>query len=275
MKPLQRLAAMLLALVGGVGFVMCVAAIVFTWSTARSLKHEVPHAIEQLETVGIHVRTHGDAAVQVVGTTRARLASILVTIEELSERPEDRPEANVFDRLDAEVVDRLERAKDFVRSLQDGLDSAGRAMMMLESVPLIGLQSRRSPPAGESNTTKLSSNLSDISKNLDQLLEALSTLEARRSLEPADIQRLQSALREVDTQLERVQSDLSLFSSDAGALVDRLDAVKVRSGKTIQQVAIAGTLFLICFGCTQLHLLIAACRMLRHPPDTTPSSAGV
>jgi hypothetical protein len=265
MKPMKRLVGFLLALVGGAGFVLCAVGIYFTWSTARSLRGEVPQAMERLESVGRHVQTHGEAAVHVVETTRARLGSILVTVEELSQNPEDRTDSVVFDRLDAEVVDRLERAKDFVRSLQDGLDSAGRALMMLESIPLVGLQSRR-PAAGESSTSKLSTNLTDISHDLDQLLEGLSTLEARRSLEPAESQRLQTTLTELDGELARVAADLSQFSADAGAFSDEFAAVRSRAAKVIEQTAIACTVFLVCFGCSQLHLLIGACRMMSGTP---------
>lgn len=266
MNPLQRLAGILFALLGVVGFIACVSGIFITWSTSRSLHEDAPYALDRMESIGRHVRDHGESAVVVVQTTRDRLSSILVTVEELSQNPANRTESNVIDRLDAEVVDRLERAQDFVRSLQAGLESAGRAMSMLESLPLVGLQSRRTPATGESSTTALSSNLSDISHDLDQLLEGLSTLESRRSLDPAEAQRIKTALREVDTQLERVQSDLSLFSDDAGALVDRLSAVSAHISRRITQVAVACTLFFVCFACTQVHLLIAACRMLRRTP---------
>src|SRR5262245_42279354 len=87
MKSWPRLAGRLPALVGALGCVMSGIGVSQTWSTARSLRHEVPQGIGQLEEVGRHLQTHGESAVEVVQTTRSRLSSILVTVEELSQNP--------------------------------------------------------------------------------------------------------------------------------------------------------------------------------------------
>ncbi len=256
-------AGTVVALVGAIGLALSGYAISKTWSTARALNQEIPQAVERLETVGELVHRRGEIAVEVVDATRSRLSSILEMVDDLSRDQGERQVASVLDRLDAEVFERLEHAEEFIRSLQTSLESAGRAVLLLDSIPFLSSQTSLSAEIDENNLKSLASSLTEISNGLSQMTRILSSIRTNRSVDPADVEELRTALEEVDAELRRVQSDLTEFSTETTALVDRLSSVKLRSKDWIQRSASVCTLFFICFGFSQLHLLLQARRLFQ------------
>ena len=261
-RLLQRTVSLLMALVGVFGVAFSGYAVRQIWSTADRMGREIPAAIGQLESVGRSVHRQGEKAVDVLQTTRGRLSTIQDTVEGLPRSREDRQVTTVLNRLDAEVVEHIERAEEFVRSMRSSLEGASRAVLLLESIPFLGPRVSSPSAASEENLTSLAGSLSEVSGGLGQLTRILAEIRTSRRVDPSNLAQLTSILEEVDEQLGRIQADIEVLSTETNAVVLSLAGARRRSERWIQRTAALCTLFFVCFGCSQLHLLV----LLRRPP---------
>ena len=274
-RRMKRSAGALIILVGAIGAVFSGYAIREIWLTAEQLRAVIPKAIGELETAGQSIHHQGEAAGNVLQTTRNRLNSILETVEALSENRTDRQVVTVLNRLDAEVVERLERAEEFVRSMQSSVESAGRAALLLESVPFLRPRVSSTTVGEESHLTTLASSLTQISEGLGQMKRILTEIRTSRNVDPANLVQFTDILQGVDEQLLRIQRDIDSFSTEINTLLVRLAEARSHSGYLIKRMAIFGSVFFVCFGISQLHLLVHGWRYLSSgtPATGTEESA--
>lgn len=262
MKLFKRIAAGVIVIVGTAGVAFTVYAIANTWSTADRMAREVPEAFAELERAVASVHRRGEMAISLLQTTRDQLGSIVVMVDELSHNREDRPFTSVLDRLDTEILERLERAEEFVRSMQSTLESAGGALLLLESMPFLGARVSPSQATSQGDVKSLASNLTEVSKGLEQATRILSEIRTSGTVDPARVAQIQVVLNQVDAYLNRIQSDIEDLSGQANVLAIRLADIVNNSGRWIGKAAALCTLFFVCFGFSQLHLLIHACPRL-------------
>jgi chromosome segregation ATPase len=245
-------------LVGILGVVFSVFAIVEGWRTAVQFRREMPKAIDQLEAVVVSVHRQGEMAVDALQRARNGLGSIHVTVEELAKDGKNGQHSSILPTLDAE----LERMEEFVRSVQASLHGASNTLLMLESIPF--LRPRQSASAEEDTHLKnLAVSLTAISDRLEQVATIVAEIRSERRVQPRQVAHLKNALGRVDNQLAQFQGDVEKFSTEVNTLAVRLSETKESSPTWIRQAAVLGALFFICFGFSQVVMLLHGWRVVR------------
>ena len=251
----KRILGAAAVVVAVLGVIFSVYAVIGVWSTADWLRSETPALLGRVETVAVSVHHQGEMAVGLLTTTRDRLDLIQDTVEELSEDVPDGKIASILSKLDKDVAKGLEESDDFIRSMQDGLRSVGGALLMVESIPLLGATLSHPAVPDESSLKDLASTLTEISDMLDQVRNILSELRTKKTVDRRQVSRLQAALRQIDNRLGQVQSNIEDFSTAMQTAAAGLSETKRKSPQWIHRAAISVTVFFVCFSFSQICVL--------------------
>lgn len=238
--------------IGVLGTALSVVGIAETRSVAGRLERDLPIAIGRADTVVAASLQRAIWAVEFIQTTRHRLAEIQEMVDEFS-YGEGRL-TNLLDRLDVDVIERLTRAEEFVRSLQSGLQSASSMVVLLESLPFLAPRGAPPVPSGNSNTQSLASDMAVIDRTLQLIAEALADIRSEGAADPKQIALLQKALAGVDEQVQDVQRSLEEVSGEFASLEQTLSRAKRTSVQRIRRVALFAHTFFLCFAASQMRL---------------------
>ena len=237
---------------GGLGVGLSIVGISETRSVAGRLGRDMPIAIGRAETVVAASLQRAQWAVVFVQTTRDRLAEVQEMVDEFS-RGKGRL-TNLLDRLDVDVVERLTRAEEFVRSLQSGLQSASSMVLLLESLPFLTPRTARPMPTEGGSAQSLASDMAVINQTLQLIAEALADIRSQGAADPEQVDLLQKALSGVDEQIHEVQLSLEGLSGEFASLEQTFSRARQASAARIYRVALFAQVFFLCFAASQMSL---------------------
>lgn len=238
--------------IGALGAALSVVGITETRSVASRLGQDLPIAIGRAEAVVDASLQRAKWAVLFIQTTRDRLAEIQEMVDEFSQGTGRL--TTLLDRLDVDVIERLTRAEEFVRSLQSGLQSATSMVLLLESVPF--LTPRGAPPVStdSGNAQSLASDMAVINRTLQLIAEALADIRSEGAADPKQVALLQTALGGVDQQIQDVQLSLEDLSGEFASMEQTLSRARRTSARRIRRIAMFAQVFFVCFAASQIGL---------------------
>ena len=268
LSAVRRVGGTTMAAVGVVGVALSVYLVGQIGWTAYRIANQTPAVVRQLERVVDSLQQRSLEASDVVQATRDRLQSVRDTVAGLPTEGRNAPSPAVLATVNVEIVASLERAEDFVRSMQTNLESARGALLLLESIPFLGASfSKPVDGTGQSNLKTLASGLAEISTALSQGAGLLAEIRLGRGIEPAQIARLQEALEQVDVQLLQIHAEIDRFSEAISDIDHRLDKAEAQIQQRVRLAAGMSIALLVCFGFGQLNLILQGLRLLRRGPS--------
>jgi uncharacterized phage infection (PIP) family protein YhgE len=261
---IRRTIGLVAAMAGVVGVGLSVYCGIHTWLLADQLQRTTSEALVQVQSVVDTLHTQSETAVDLLGTTRERLDGIAVTLGDLSGRQvvQQQQARSLLQILDRDVISGLSRAEEFIRSMQANMSEASSALLLLDSIPFFAASMPTGVGRREGQLRSLAEGLAEISAMLDQLSQILSEIRAQSSISSSQLERLRSGLAQVDERMEHYEAEIRRFSDGVAGIQESLARFQERAPGQIQRTAVLVTVFFVCFGFSQISLLVNGSRLL-------------
>lgn len=265
MTLLQRLFGLIGTLLGLIGLLISIGAIVGTWLLREQLQVELPNVLEAVESTVSSVDENVDQAKTAVTKAQSGVGTFKDTAEGLKTRVD---ESQQFDRallgdLKLEVGDHLAKARNVVnlsRGLVDTLTSTvGRA----DNVPYVELDDYAPDGPLMTNIQAASDELSAVRATLEkaeQLVDDLGDDPMEQSSRLDEIIELMTGLRE---QLVKAAELIEQFHEGLGKVQTTVTKVRNRGPQWIDTGAIVATVLFSWMALAQLSLLAIGWHWLR------------
>jgi hypothetical protein len=284
-KPLiQIIGGALAVLVGAAGVILCVVVFVKIQPAANALSREIPQNLGHAVQISQSVRQQGEATTQILDTTRQRLVQLGNTIERLSGRlAEANPETPVIRALDADIDLQLSNAKQFVLSMQNSMRNLGSTLLLFDSMSIFGNQRLSRPQSEESPEPNpirsVAVGLKETADMFDQITNAIDKLQSGQRIRPGQLHNVQATLALVDLELVKINEEVKGFSAEVAVTEYKFTKLQEEAPRMVNYVSNLVSLFLLCFGSSQLMLGFfgihfireARSQLKRHPPVQTSS----
>lgn len=260
----KQLAGATAAVIGTVGTIFCVFAAINVWSLAQQFRDAADGTLVQLEAIFGSVHRQSNDAIMLVATTRERLGSIQTSTEQLKEgsKPRHPAATSILDVLDEDIVQQLKPTEEFIRRMQANMRSASSAALHLDSLSFLSPRaSRVDQPASQLQT--LAASLIEISDLLDQVIQILVDLRSQSGIDATQWERLQRVLARVDNKLNELELEIRGFAKKIGTMEADLSDLQQAAPARINRAAVLATVFLICFGGSQISMLLRGCHLVR------------
>lgn len=268
MKPLiQIIGGALAVLVGAAGVILCVVIFVEIRPAANTLSREIPQNLGHAVQIAQSVRQQGEATTEILETTRERLVQLGNTIERLSERlAETETETTVLQALDADIDLQLSNAKQFVLSMQNSMRNLGSTLLLFDSISIFANQRVSTPPGeqrADSPIRTVAVGLTETADLFDQVTSAIDKLQSGQSIRPAQLDNVQATLARVDRELIRINAEVKGFSTEVAVTEYKFTKLQEDAPVMVNHVFNLASLFLLCFGCSQLMLGLFGVHFIR------------
>jgi methyl-accepting chemotaxis protein len=264
-RTLWRIAGTVAVTVGLAGIVLSTAAVVQVWKTAGALEREIPQALANLEDIVNSVHQQGATTVALLGTAREHVAFIGTSVEDLSNRARERPAVTILETLDEDIGWRLDNAEEFVLSMQISMRSMSSALLVLDSLPFFAPRLASTADPQQPQLRSVATSLTETADLLDQVSRAIERARSGQAIAPNQLVQLQETLRRVDDRLEAVQNEIGEFSQRVEQTGEKLAALRRDVPRWINSTALVATVFFVCFGFSQLSLVLHGCRWVSQP----------
>lgn len=259
MALLKTLAALVAVAAGGLGVGLSAIAIHETRFAVDRLDRELPPAVERTEAVVTSSVDRASTAIAFLERTRERLNGVTSTLDRFS-RDDSGGALPLLEELDPEIVVRLERAEEAVRSLQSGLQSASSMMMVLDSLPFVSQRGRAAQTPKNDRAQHLAADVATFNDSLDLIARGLRQIRMEGRADPRQIARLQAALNGADDELREVQSGIEELRANLEEIGSELSLARRSAPERIRDLAEYVILFFVCFAVSQFWLLGAGLR---------------
>lgn len=259
---MKRACGVVTLLVGAVGVILAAAAIAQTWRMAEQMRQAAPEALGHLEAITRSVNQQGEATVALLATTRTRVNEIRSPIAELSSRTQQVTTDSILEIVDEGIIQRLENAEEFARSMQTSMRGMSSALALLESLPFFPTRSA-SGVRGESQWKAVADSLAEAADLLERISQMIARLRSGRTMSPEQLTQLRETLDGVDRELGEVQTEIHRFLKSVSATGAQVAALRRNVPAWINNTAVAVTVFFVCFGFSQLSLLVQGWRLAR------------
>ena len=231
--------------------------------TALRLEREVPQNLSDVEQIARSIRQQGEATRVLLQTARQRVEYLGNTIDNLSQRLNQRSSTTAtLNSLDEDIGVQLDNAREFVLSMQQSMRNLGGTLHLFDSMSFIS-------PSGDSESRQdnplrsVAANLMQTADLLDQVTAAISRLQTGQAVAPDQLNRIQVTLDQVDQELILILNEVATFSEQVRDTETKIITLKEKSPAWVQHTAQAAVLFLVCFGGSQLALLLHGVHLLR------------
>jgi DNA repair exonuclease SbcCD ATPase subunit len=262
-RTIVRLIGLATVAVGAIGLIVSLVVIDKIWKGTRHLRRDVPEVLEQLEEIVHSVHQQGDATVGLLVAARRQTSSISDILEEVAKHSDQGiTVASILKSLEQDIGHRLEDAEAFVTSMQASLRSMSSALLVLDSVPLFSQQLAPARSPQERRLVAVASGLTEAAHLLDQLIGIISRLRSDQTISPRQVAQARQTLRLVDRQLAEIQKEIQAFSERLKHTASQLTTLRRRIIPWTDRAATIATVLLVCFGCSQVSLLVHGWRLL-------------
>ena len=271
---MKRTAGLIAAAVGISGTVLSIVLVVQLWSLARRLDREAPRFLQRLEQAAGSIRHQADATGTLLQTARQRVRMIADTVEELSAAAaEEVPTTTtVLETLDETFVLRLQAAEEFVVSMQSSVQNLGSSLLLFNSLPFLGPRVAPVEGAGQSRLESLAEGLSETTELLTQVRATIARARSGQPITPRQIAQVRTAIERIDRTLGDVQTDAAELAQIFGDAGENFAALRLATPRRLRRAALVATVFLVCFACSQISLLLHGWSLVtaRSPAQTSP-----
>jgi chromosome segregation ATPase len=269
LSSIRSLAGAVLILGGVLGVSLCFYVGSEIRENAEYLQREIPATVHQIEQVIVAVQRQGETAGDVFKVTRAHLASIHASVEQLTGTSESSELSSLLQEWDAEISRSLSQADEFVQAIQTSLHSASSALLFAESIPLFRPQRADTTDRESNDLRNLADHLTSISTMLDQVHATLVEIRGNRSVDPEQIDNLRQVTKTLDAELNVVQEEIETFTNRMKNLADRLAHTRSNSPAWIMNAGALSIAFLVCLALSQGVVVIQGCRWIRPGKSTS------
>lgn len=254
MTLLKSLAALVAVGTGGLGVALSAIAIYQTRFAVDRLDRELPPAVERTESVVTSSVERAGSAIEFLERTRERLNGITGTLDRFV-RDDSSGALPLLEELDPEIVARLQRAEEAVRSLQSGLQSASSMMMVLDSLPFVSQRGRAVRTSKDDRAQHLAADVATFNDSLELIARGLRQIRTEGRADSRQIARLETALNGADNELGEVQSGVQELRANLEDIGTELRLARESAPEQIRNLAEYVVLFLVCFAVSQFWLL--------------------
>lgn len=266
-QTIKLLGGMFSTVIGTVGVVLSGFFLMQIRETAHELEREVPQTLGHAVHIAESVREQGEVTTKILQTTRERVDYLGTTIESLSTKLSQRDNrSSLLTVIDEDIDLQLDNAKQFVLSMQTSMRNLGNTLLVFDSMSLLGTR-----PMSLSDDASLSSEhplktvavgLRQTADLLDQVTLGITKLQSGESISPRQLLRIQYTLQQVDRELVRIKSEVKTFSDEVAKTERKLKNLKAEAPIWIGEISQMASLFLICFGASQLMLGLHGLRLV-------------
>ncbi len=264
MQRIQRWFGGLTIGVGLLGVVLSLATLVMLWRVQAGFSDRAVEIADFAMGVNDNARDRIAQADAVLEQMQHRVDFLERTAEQLRVNAEQNQTAvSALHHLDADISRNLEDARGLLVSIQSSMQTFSQALVLFESVssPLLRVRRPAEPNAGE-DPPQLSRLLLEISEHLATVTEFVSLME-QQTISTAMVTELKQSIASLEGRLQEARAWLDSIHGYLLATGKRVPLARDRLLLWINAAALTGTILLICFIFTQVHLVVYGRSLLR------------
>ncbi len=270
---LKRVVGLTAGVIGLVGVVFAVAAVCAIWRSTQRLERDLPGMLSQAAAVLESIDQQSKATVGLLDAARRRVGAIQEPLQELARpTPSGANAATLLETLDAQIGHRLIAAEQLTISMRDSMRSMTTALSLLDSLPFIRAR-LTSDARRPTQWQAVANSLTDAANQLDQVAQALTTIREGQTISPRQLEQLQEALAGVEAQLTTIRADIESFSDVIRDTRKQLEVIATQALRAIYWTAIVLTVFFVCFGASQISLILQGLRNLKRTAERQETKA--
>jgi ABC-type transporter Mla subunit MlaD len=263
MDYLKRGFGSLTMLVALSGIIFTGSAVVLLWQLAPVVSRQAVEIADLAIEVKDRVDQHIGQAEQVVQTMRQNVGALKKCADDVLDDPEQsRVVVPLLQKLDEEIVRNLGDVRRLLESIRSGTAMLDNAVQTFDSLSApVRLFRQRAQPRDNSEIAQFSQSLAEAADVMDQVIEMVQQMEQQGVSEEQAL-----ALKQLVSRLgEKLEYGHSWLGSSRDFLQVTRDAVVTKRSLVASWTNTAATFFtvaLVCFGFTQIQLMVFAWSLL-------------
>jgi hypothetical protein len=241
------------------------------WETAGRLREDIPTTVGQLEGIVHSIHEQSEASADLLLSAREQVTSVGQSVERLTASDESKAAAaSLLDRLNADIARQLDAAGEFVVSLQGSMRGLGSALALVDALPFFA--KRADADVGQASQLRtVAGSLNETAELLEQVRITLARLRDGQGVQPEQLARLHDTLARVDGEIALAEQEVRHFSGRVAWTGEALNRWRLAAPRQINTISTAATVFLVCFGASQISLLLHGWSWLTHRRAVTGS----
>jgi len=242
--------------VGLLGVVLALATLVVLWRVQAGFSDRAGEIADFAMDVNDNAKDRIAQADAVLEQMQNRVDFLERTAEQLRiDAEQNRTAVSKLHHLEADVTRGLEDARSLLVSIQSSMQTLSQALVLFESVssPLRRVQRPAEPDTG-ADRPQLSRLLLETSEQLATVTEFVSLME-QQTISTALVTKLKQSIAKLERRIREVRAWLDSIQGYLHATGKRVSAARDRLLLWADVAAVTGTLLLVCFIFTQVHLV--------------------
>jgi hypothetical protein len=258
---LWRLGGLTALVAGLAGVAFSVWAGMEVWTTAGRLRRDIPTTVGQIEGIVRSVEEQAETSADLLRSARGQLRSVGESVDRLTQPDQTQAAATLLDRLNEDITRQLDAASEFIVSLQGSVRGLGGALALADALPFFA--PRTDPDIGQASQLRtVAQSLNETADLLEQVRITLNRLRDGQGVPPQQVALLHDSLGRVGRELTLAEREVRRFGGRVGWTGDALARWKQSAPRQINTTANAVTVFLVCFGMSQISLLLHGLALL-------------
>lgn len=267
---LWRLGGLVALVAGMAGVAFSVWAGVEVWTTAERLRRDIPTTVGQIEGIVRSVEEQAETSADLLRSARGQLKAVGESVDRLTSPDQTEAAASLLDRLNEDITKQLDAAGEFIVSLQNSMRGLGSALALADALPFFA--PRTDPEVGQASQLRLvAQSLNETADLLEQVRLTLGRLRDGHGVPPQQLALLHDSLGRVNRELALAEREVRRFGGRVEWTGDALTRWKLSAPRQIDTTATAATVFLVCFGTSQISLLLHGLALLTRRRETAAS----
>jgi uncharacterized phage infection (PIP) family protein YhgE len=258
----KRFGGIVASIVGLAGIALAGLAIYEIWLTVERLYVEVPRGLDEVDQIVQSIHQQGQSTDALLETTRQHLVAIKIPVQQLASRNQRLSNADILSTLDEAILRRMENIEHFSLSMQNSMRSMSNALLILDSLPFLA-QSPAPQTKSPNQWKELAASLAQSADLLEEASRSVSRIRSGQDVAPQQMAQLAEVLDQIDVHLHKVQENIRQFSYTVEQTDRTIGTVKAIAPIWIERGAIVLTVFFVCFGFSQISLLVHGWQLLK------------
>lgn len=242
--------------VGLAGVVLSVFCAVMLWRFESVVSKRAIEFADLALTVKQNADEYIVQAESVLGNVQQKVGALKQYADTVSEdAAQNRKGAPIIQRLDAELIRELREARSILTSIQSGSNSLNEALKQFESLASpMRMFKKPDKTDGESDLAALSRSLTEVSELIQQVINFVTRME-QQGITDEQAQKMKQAVTQLGEVLDRGRLRLTSLQESLQNASTKVLEKREQVPRWANRTAIVCTVFFVCFGFTQIHLI--------------------
>ena len=242
--------------VGLTGVVLSIFCVVMLWRFEALISQRASEFGELTISVRENADEYVGQAERVLGQMQKKVGVLRQCAETVSkDTAQNREVAPIIERLDAELIRELREARSILTSIQSGSDGLNEAIQQFELiVSPMRMLGKSGEIDGDSDLRALSRSLTEVSQLIQQVINFVTRME-QQGITDKQAQQMKQAVIRLGEVLEQGRLRLTSFQESLHKASSNLEEKREQIPRWTHMTAIVCTVFFVCFGFTQIHLI--------------------